>query len=503
MRSAAPGPRAALCLWIVGLLVCGASLWRVGRVSADHLAATFDLAYESPNLRSIQLMQQGEYVYDTALYEQAPWWLTPYTPLYHHLVALFPANPDNPFVPGRLVAMGCMLLAAGALFAVGRRAVPLSLLAFGLFFLVRPVTSNTAFLKNDTLALLFSVWGVVVLAQARGRLPWQLASAVLCGLAFCAKQSFGAAAAACVLWMLITQPRRGLIYLGAGVATLAISILWAWSEGFAFCVFVALLDPMEATQLGQQLRIGLSQPVVIALVLLGVATLVRIVTARRWKALLATPYPLYALTTVTVMLIILPKVGSSLNYYIEPALAVLMALLAWGRTVWEGEVPGERSHAGIARARRTGAGVVAVLALASGAELALAQPYDIGFTVPANNALRDEGFARMKAEVAAATRPDPRVLNLFYAGFSYPAFDALELDDPLLYFLLWDAGWLPPDSVVAAIEAAEFDAILIPAGMMERQVTLPPPPAALLEALRRRYALGLDYVDMQVLLRKP
>jgi hypothetical protein len=497
MPSRAPGSLSRLLLWIAAVAVCAGSLWRVANVSADHLAAPFDLAYETPNLRSIQLMQEGRYVYDTALYEQAPWWLTPYTPLYHHLAALFPASASNPFVPGRLVAMGCMLAAALALFAVGGRAVPVALLAFGAFFLVRPVTSNTAFLKNDTLALVFSAWGVFVLARARGRLPWQLVSAVLCGLAFCAKQSYGAAAAACVLWMFFTQPRRGLIYLGAGVATLLVAIAWAWSEGFAFCVFVALLDPMLASQLAYQLRVGLSQPVVVVLVALGLGGLLRLVARRRWQPLICTPYPLYALTTVTVMLIILPKVGSSLNYYIEPTLAVLMALVSWGRVAWVGDGPDG------ARGRPLGAAAALAVTLAAGAELALAPRQDIAFTWPENNATRSAGFARMKAEVEAATKPDPRVLNLFYAGFSYPPFAKLELDDPLLYFLLWDAGWLKPDPVVAAVRGAEFDAILIPTGMLERQVTLPPPPEALLVAVRDRYAVGLEYGVMQVLVRRP
>lgn len=497
MPSRAPGSLSRLLLWIAAIAVCAASLWRVASVSADHLAAPFDLAYETPNLRSIQLMQEGKYVYDTALYEQAPWWLTPYTPLFHHLAALFPASSSNPFVPGRLVAMGCMLAAALALFAVGGRAVPAALLAFGAFFLVRPVTSNTAFLKNDTLALLLSAWGVVALARARGRLPWQLVSAVLCGLAFCAKQSYGAAAAACVLWMFLTQPRRGLLYLSAGLATLLIAIAWAWSDGFAFCVFVALLDPMLASQLAYQLRVGLSQPVVVVLVALGLGGLLRLVARRRWAPLLCTPYPLYALTTVTVMLIILPKVGSSLNYYIEPALAVLMALVEWGRVAWIGDGPEGT------RARPLGAAAVLAVTLAAGAELALAPREEISFTWPENNELRIAGFARMKAEVEAATTPDPRVLNLFYAGFSYPPFAKLELDDPLLYFLLWDAGWLPPDPVIAAVRGAEFDAILIPTGMLEVQRTIPPPPEALLSALRERYAVALEYGVMQVLLRRP
>ena len=150
----------------------------------------------------------------------------------------------------------------------------------------------------------------------------------------------------------------------------------------------------------------------------------------------------------------------------------------------------------------TVAAAALAVTLAAGAELALAPRQDIAFTWPENNATRSAGFARMKAEVEAATKPDPRVLNLFYAGFSYPPFAKLELDDPLLYFLLWDAGWLAPDPVVAAVRGAEFDAILIPTGMLERQVTLPPPPDALLSALRDRYAVTLEYGVMQVLVRR-
>jgi hypothetical protein len=481
-------------LWLVAVLVCAASLWRLAGVSADQVAAPFDLAYETPNLRSIQLMQRGESVYSPELYEQAPWWLTPYTPLYHHLVALFPAHEANPFVPGRLVAMGCMLLAACSLFAAGGRAVPLSLLAFGLFFLVRPVTSNTAFLKNDTLALLFSVWAVALLARARGRLPLQVLSAVLCALAFCAKQSYGAASAACVLWLLFTDPRRGLVYLGVGVASLALAIAWAWSDGFLFCVFVALLDPMLASQLGFQLQAGLRQPVTVAMALLGLAALTRIVAARRWPALLATPYRLYALTTVTVMLIILPKVGSSMNYYIEPTLALLLCFLDWGRGVAAARGPDA------APARRAGALVVAAFALAAGAELALAGPYDVAFTTRENNAERGARFEEIRDVIVAATRPEPRLLNLFYAGLSYPVSATLELDDPLLYYLLWEAGWLSPQPVIDAIERREFDAILLQAGFLERPPSNYTP--AVLDAVRRHYATAYQFGVVQVLLRR-
>ena len=52
--------------------------------------APFDLVYETPNLSTIMLIKEGINPYDPAVYDALPFVITPYTPLYHYLVASLP-----------------------------------------------------------------------------------------------------------------------------------------------------------------------------------------------------------------------------------------------------------------------------------------------------------------------------------------------------------------------------------------------------------------------------
>ncbi len=152
------------------VLVVAAVLLRLGLVSADHLACPSDLLYESPNLATIQQLQAGRPIYSHRVYDDTPFTLTMYTPLYHTIMSWLPASVERPFLTGRIVSMTCMLAAAGLLFVEARpgRSWLLPLIAVGAFFCMRPIVSNTAYLRHDPLGLLLSASAVLVIAH-RGR----------------------------------------------------------------------------------------------------------------------------------------------------------------------------------------------------------------------------------------------------------------------------------------------------------------------------------------------
>ena len=176
--------RASVCLaWAVAALFVATSAARLVPVVRDHLAATFDLMSEGPHMSTVKALERGDDIYDPRSFLDLPFYMTPYTPLYHVVVAALPQRAGNPFFTGRVVATVCMLTAAASLlFVAGRGQLPTALIALAAFFLIRAVTDNTAYLRSDALALCLSVWAVALVMRARSA---RAAAAVgaLCALA--------------------------------------------------------------------------------------------------------------------------------------------------------------------------------------------------------------------------------------------------------------------------------------------------------------------------------
>src|SRR6185369_5484487 len=143
------------------------------------------------------------------------------------------------------------------------------LLALGLFCLLHPVSANAGFLKNDAVALFFSVLALLVLRDHGGN-PIRLTGAALCCvLAVAAKQVFIAASAACFFSLLFQQPRRNAFRFGLCFllfATLGASVAQiVWGSGFWFCVLAAPQMPFDLTQFTSQWALMLGQPTFVLL----------------------------------------------------------------------------------------------------------------------------------------------------------------------------------------------------------------------------------------------
>jgi hypothetical protein len=210
---------------LAALVVAGLSAGRAVPVSRDQLSAPFDIQYETPNLRTIELVRAGRSPYAPEVYAQPPFWITLYTPLYHGVVASLPADASNPYFTGRAVGLVCTLIAALAMAWAGRASPWSALLLVGAFFLVRPVTQNAALLKNDTLGLACSVLAVLAGWRAPRSTTWIAVSATLSVLAIASKQSFLAAPAAIEVYLWLRDRRSSLVFAGMagglGLAALA------------------------------------------------------------------------------------------------------------------------------------------------------------------------------------------------------------------------------------------------------------------------------------------
>src|SRR6185436_19396618 len=95
--------------WVL-LALAGA---RFAVVVAGQLAWPLDLEFETLQLRTVRVIESGRNLYGAETYADLPFVFSVYTPLYHLLVAALPEVAGRPFLVGRLVALGAMLLVGG------------------------------------------------------------------------------------------------------------------------------------------------------------------------------------------------------------------------------------------------------------------------------------------------------------------------------------------------------------------------------------------------------
>jgi hypothetical protein len=473
--------RAWILPWLCAGIVFALGATRFARVASDQLRASFDVLYETPNLRTIELLQQGRNVYDPAVYEAPPFWITVYTPLYHYAVASLPADPANPFRRGREVSLACILIAASALFVAAGRAPWAALLALGAFALIRPVTQNAALLKNDSAALLFSV--AAVLAVARGG-RWIWIAPLACVLAFASKQSFVAAPIAAVAYLALADRKRALPFALATAGAIAAFVgaaRAAWGPGFFFSVFGALQNPLAWSQFAEQWKLLLVDPVFDAVAALFAFALFWTLRRDGLGALRRSPFWLYALVSLAILCATVGKVGSNTNYFVEFTLAAMLALVELARDEWK-RAPGSLA-VGVASL---------VVACAAFAELTLAKGSPETYAC-AGYEVKEQmraGLQDAAQRIRALGNPRPRILNLTAAYFAYPLPGEVDVNDPYLYFLLWQSGKSSTRPIVERLARREFDGVLAARGLRPGRGPLPFPD--LFGALFASYRPALD-----------
>ncbi len=475
--------RSGAALWgvvtIVFVLAAVLAGTRFTRVAGDQLADRFDLAYETPALASVQLLQDGINPYAAAVYDEVPFVITMYTPIYPLLVALLPGDADNPYRAGRLVSLVAMVCAAAGLALVGRAAPVPALAALATFVLLWPVTQKAAFVRGDGLALALSVMAVLLLRGPRVGSGRIVAAALFAVGAVATKQTSAAALAAC--WLHLCLRPLGGARLFAAVALVAGALLAlgahaAWGTGFWFCTLVVPTNPFSATHFANAWREMLRQPA-FALVL---SALVAWVVTRGAGTTSVTrqvagephgfrvrcgrsPLVPYVLCTWVILLATLGKRGSWTNYFIEPSLAVLLwavdALsLRWAG--WRGPVQGrDRGPA------RRAACAALLVALPLGLELWLAAPADYAHSDSARRAERAAFADGLRTVCTELGLLDPSVLDVYTPVHDLMLGSRVHFNDPLLYSLSWKSGTLSPRPLLDAVGDGRFDLVLLPRGM--------------------------------------
>lgn len=469
---------------LLSLVLFVAATARMAVVSYGQLLEPYDLIYESPNLRTIEMLAAGRPIYSAGVYDAIPFVFTMYPPLYHAVVAALPTASMNPYFTGRLVGCIAMLGAAASLALVGgRTGLPSALLCIACLWLFHPLTHLTAFLKPDGLGLFLSTAAVWVAAKWTGR-GAAVASAILAALAIWAKHSCLAAALACLCVFLIRGGvARWWFVAAAGLLALLSWILaaTAWGGGLIWCLRASVSLPVFREQAVAVWLAAARQPLFVVLIAATHAAVLLYVWragVRGWH----TPYPWYLLWADAVMAVGLGKPGSSVNYFFEPLLAGGMCFVAACRCL---PAPVEW--------------LLSVALLAAGGWESMtgnARDYDLRL-LGCPHADRTEQMAWLRGQHAAAeirrqtlvaaTNPSPRLLNLCNARFGHDLPGTISLNDPFLYGTLYVVGRLAPESLIRCIDTAAFDAVLLPPEHDPLRQRSSPALTALYHAVHRAY----------------
>lgn len=482
---------------LISMFVAFLFLLRLCDVISHQLIAPFDLVYETPNLSTIKLIQAGKNPYDPEIYSNVPFIISIYTPLYHYITASLPPHYANPFLSGRIVSMISMLLSASILFFVlPRNKKPLiftSFLAFATYFSFWPVISNTAFLKNDPLALFFSGFAVALAFNFRNRDWAPVLVALLSMLAIMAKQSYVSAAGSCLLYYLASNRRYctrfivSILFFSMVIAVIATSY---WGPGFWFSTVHALKQEVAFQQGYLVVTMMLRQPMFIFLLVLTALSIWVAVKGYGAKLFRDSPYLVYILVSGTTLFLTVGKTGSSTNYFFEFLIAQLMWLvylagkyfLIYPRRPW---LPL----------------ILLVFSFFGAVDMVCSKRLDYSFVDERIRTQRESHYKNVRNDIKALGFSNPSILNPFTHIYTYSITNTAYLNDPYLYMLLWQDGILEPTPLAQGISDGYFDIIMLPS-RINHSSELMAPIDKLVARILERYKPGLTGSGFNYYIRK-
>lgn len=471
------------------LLVTAGSLFRLYQVSLAQLHAPHDIFFETHNLATIKSIESGDSIYSPRYYNNLPFIITIYNPLFHYLTALLPQSTVNPFFTGRMVSLGATLLVALLLFMPGnvKRYPMVPLLAIAYFFLIREPVKGAAYLRSDTLALLLAALAVVNAEKKCGN-KWHVAfAATLCLLAFSAKQSFLAATGTCFIFFLLRDRKNGIRFGFVSFVLFTAFFLFAqlrWGTGYWFSAYTSMLSNEITLQMLVILWSRmLGQPLFVLLVLSTIVTVSYALRKARSAALVKSPYALYLMTTFVVLMMTISKKGADTNYFLE----FILACLLWHVLFVREWCPGvDKRFASVL--------AVGVVFVCAALEVTKTSCQLYSYTDPEMTAVVESLYELAREEIEQLQPPDDRFLNLNSSTATYSLQSRAYVSDTFNYWLLWNEGLLDIGPLLQAIQNKYFSVVMLynpenPIGVITPlKHTIPDAPARrVLEALKRNY----------------
>jgi hypothetical protein len=443
-------------LFVAILLMTGASFYRLIEVSVSHLRAPHDIFFETHNLATIKSISQNAPIYSPKFYNDLPYIITSYNPLYHYLVAALPESSTNPFLTGRIVSFVCMILSALMLFVVrgSHRSIIGPILFTGWIFLLHLPVQFAAYMRNDALALFLSIFAVVLVDQ-EGSNKFRIAMAAFFGFAaFTAKQSFLSATFACFLYLWLNHRRNakffGLLSLSlyGGFAAFAEGV---WGYGYWSSVYLShLSSPINFRHMVSMLWDMLKEPLFTLLVIVTAGSIWYSLAQNGFKKLVRSPYPLYLALATLVLLATVGKIGSDKNYFLE----FIFASCLWNTAVIKA--------LGSTLIKRLWISPMLVLfGFLCFAELKWADSRSYSFTDAETTRYIQAVLNLTKRELAELEAPNKHFLAVNTQVLDYTVLDEVYINDPFNYWLMWNHGSIDINPLLRAIENRYFSVILL------------------------------------------
>ena len=447
--------RVAAFFVLASLLITGASFLRLGRVSIDHLQAPYDLFFESHNLATIKAIGQNAPIYSPSFYADLPFIITIYNPLYHYLVASLPAKYDNPFFTGRLISLISLILCALLLLKVGdtRKNLAAPILFMGLIFLLPVNVQNAAYLRADTLALLFSLLSIVLLS-GEGKYLQICLAALLGFLAFTVKQTSISATFGCLLFLGFQNRRNAILFAALTCCLYGGFALFAqivWGSGYWFSAYLSFMG--HSVHLNNALVMWsamLREPLFTLLVLVTVLTVLEAIRTDGIVVFRESPFLSFLVVTTLLLWFTIGKIGSDKNYFIEFIFASSFWILFFDKKYLTG-----------LRSRWVAILPVFVFCAVSVFQIFWGDSHRYSRTDPGLTRYFEGVYRRTEKELDELGIDKGKLLILNTHVLLYTVQTRAYLNDPFNYWLMWSTGVLDINPLVHAIEKRKFSAIML------------------------------------------
>ena len=473
--------RGKIYIYLYIIIAC-IFLLRLFFVINDHLGAPFDLVFESPNLSTIKLIKAGKNPYEQNIYSNLPFNITLYTPLYHYITSMLPILEGNPFFFGRIISLFSMFVSAFVLFFVNKKnqLQALPFIAISIFFSFWPVSLNTAFLKNDPLALLFSVYAVLLVYNSKSSYRIVL-SALFCVLALATKQSYISSSITCLIYLFFSNRRNFYIFL---ISISMFSIIFVlitifeWGTGFWFSTVFALRQEINYRDGFFIFEHLLKQPIFCFLIGLTFFTFLNSIKKCRKKILTESPYFIYVMISGCILALTIGKKGASTNYFFEFYLSQLMWIIFAFRNMDYASLKKPVFYF-----------VTGIFVLCSIGEIKFAKAFDYSFANHKIISAKNAFYKGMTKDIESLGIRNPLILDIMTHSHIYSITDNMYLNDPYLYNLLWEDKILDYKPLLISIEEGYFDIIMMPSKTIYKN-QLTGPRKIIVDTILKYYRLG-------------
>jgi hypothetical protein len=306
---------------VVFLLLTGAFSTAVG--TGLGLVNFRDVGYPD----SATLFKIGEVIHSHRIYpdfSRPPYSPTIYGPLTYVLLAipyrLAQVAGITPQVLVRLGIVGALCLCVLLVFLISRRlnssSRPTAWLCALFAVSALPMASWTTQIRGDFLALAFSFLSVYLFLFTNGR-PREIGAAICAGIAPLVKQTFLAVPIAIIGWLVYTRRYKEALFWATGFTLTVVggyAIVW-WHEPLILKHIAALRHPvLEYRYALVILWHAVAQPVV-------PFAAIGCFLALRKRAPEKILFLIYCVVAWLVAILTIPQVGGNINYFWEPLLA--------------------------------------------------------------------------------------------------------------------------------------------------------------------------------------